>query len=157
MTVKLRSLGIDALDRETGLAVSAVCGALVIIAALATAWRRREIAFGHERLTSVLVWLAFLNLASFRSPFVGGPYGALGSMLLITIAIAAADTLRNRAVWCLAYAALFVMNLLLPTPLAPPARWMVLLSIANQVVLIGLNVAVIVSAWRTRPAMLAPP
>ena len=75
--VKLRTLGITGLDRSTGLAINSIYGVLVLALAAAACWRQRraDLADPDARFSTLMLWLALLDLASMRSPFVGGAYG----------------------------------------------------------------------------------
>ena len=149
--VKLRALGVGALDQRTGLRLTSLYGLVVLAIAGALAWRRRAI-LEADRTTTLLVWLALLNLASFRSPFVGGGYGVMGTVLLVTLAFATTDTLRARIAWGAAYVALATIALAVPTPMpptwpTPPATWVVVVALAGQLLAIALNVVPLVRAW----------
>ena len=64
---------------------------LVVGLAIRAAWRAR----GRSRLGEAVVWLALLNLMSFRSPFVPDAYGLIGSLWLLT-RLVATRPLRSR-------------------------------------------------------------
>ncbi|MEJ7598352.1 MAG: glycosyltransferase family 87 protein [Kofleriaceae bacterium] len=146
LLVKLRTLGLTGLDIKTGLMLTSIYGVIVMVVAVAIAWRRRV--RPEDRVTDVLVWLALLDLASFRSPFVGGAYGTIGTIWLLTIAIATASTLRGRLIWGACYLALSTATLLLPTPVDTPSHAMVAFSVAAHLLMIGVNGAVVARAWR---------
>ena len=153
MLVKLRALGVDALDRQLGLAINSVYGAVVIGLAAAIGWFRRGVLTSPaHRVVTLYTWLAVSNLASFRSPFVGGPYGNIGTVLLAVIGIACAATARERIAWCIVYAFLVVHALILPTPLGIPSTAMVAFTFASQVIVLAINAAPLIRVWRASPS-----
>ena len=80
-TVKLRALGLAALDQANGRHVARVYAVLLAALAIASGLRSRaEGPAGDERsrLDQAGMWLGLLNLASFAGPFVGGAYGSAG-------------------------------------------------------------------------------
>ena len=148
--VKLRVLGLDALDSRTGLLINSIYGFAVLALACAVAWARRAVAVSapHDRLITLTCWLAILNLASFRSPFVGGGYGMFGTVWLVAILIGGAGNLRARLGWAAVYAVLVVGSLIVPTPLAVPTTTRVALSGAINIFVIAVNAWVAGAALR---------
>jgi alpha-1,2-mannosyltransferase len=158
LLVKLRTLGLDAIDIKTGLAINSVYGLAVIALAIAVIWRRRSSVDEPEsRLDALQLWLALTSLASYRSPFVGGAYGMLGTVWLSTIMIGAAATTRARIGWCVTFAILVAGSFIVPTPIHVPTTTRVALSAAFHVFMIGVNAWVCVTAL-SRPSrpMLRP-
>jgi len=154
MLVKLRVLGIDALDKQTGLSITSVYGAIVMGLAAVIGWFRRGVLTSPaHRVVALHAWLALLNLASFRSPFVGGPYGAIGTVLLAVLAIACATTARERIAWCAAYVFLVANSLILPTPVGIPSTAMLAFTLASQVIILAINAVPLLRVWRTIPSV----
>ena len=99
LITKLRHLGLTFLDRSVGRGVSSVYTLLLVVVAIATGWRagRHPAGTPRERLWMAAVWLTILNLASYLSPFVGSLSGAFGTIWLLTLLAALAETPRARA------------------------------------------------------------
>ena len=148
LLVKLRHVGVSGLDIATGLRITSVYGFVVLAGAGFATWRLRARAIQLSRLETAQLWLAVLNLASFRSPFVGGVYGQIGTIWLITLLLAGATSLRGRLVWAAAYLAFGIALLVTPSPSVPPSQPIVWFSIVIHVLMIALNVVVIVRAAR---------
>ncbi|HEY8551466.1 MAG TPA: glycosyltransferase 87 family protein [Vicinamibacterales bacterium] len=117
LTVKLRLLGVEALDQRTGLLLTSVYGLLVLAIAAWAGWRvpwTDTTTAGRLRLLQLA--LALLGLASFRSPFVGAAYGMTSTLWLLTLLAAGAGSGRTRGAWLLGAVALSLVVLWLPTP-----------------------------------------
>jgi alpha-1,2-mannosyltransferase len=158
LLVKLRVLGVDALDKATGLAMTSIYGLAVLALTVAVAWRRRrDLMEPALRLDALSLWFALINLASYRSPFVGGGYGQIGTVWLAVVMIGASETVRARIAWSTVLALIVVGSIVNGTPIAPPTMTQVALSAGFHAVMIGVNVWVCVAALLrpTRP-MLQP-
>jgi alpha-1,2-mannosyltransferase len=158
LLVKLRTLGLDGLDRHTGLTFNSVYGLAVLALAVVVLWRRREsLEQPSGRVEQLQLWFALINLASFRSPFVGGPYGMIGTAWISVIMIGAATTTRARIGWSAVFALIAAGGFIVPTPIEVPTATRVALAALFQVSMIAVNAWVCVSAL-SRPSqpMLRP-
>ncbi len=152
---RLRGLGILDFTRETGALVSAWYGGGLFAAALLAGWSisRSDRTAGDERdrLREAQVWLALLNLGSFRSPFVPDAYALMGTLWLLTLVAAERPPLTVTRVFAFAVpAALFA--LVLDGIFATPPRWLLLLTLVNQLASLGLNGWVLARAVSPAPA-----
>nr|MBA3501484.1 DUF2029 domain-containing protein [Deltaproteobacteria bacterium] len=148
LLVKLRALGLDALDQRVGLQMTSIYGLCVLAVACAVSWRCRRLLL-TDRVIALFTWLALLNLASFRSPFVGGGYGMMGTVLLVTLGLAATKTRSGRIAWACLYVAFALINLIVPTPKAtPPLTEIVVLSLFGQLLALAANATVLIATWR---------
>jgi alpha-1,2-mannosyltransferase len=147
-TVKLRQLGVDVLDRETGKMVTRGLVALLGLAVLAVGWRlvrQARIDSDDARLAALAVMFGFLNLASFISPFVGGAYGAVYTIWLATLLAVSTFPTKIRAGYAVAAVLLFATTALTSSPrfgVAPSTSTMVV-STAGSVLLFGINIAAV--------------
>jgi len=150
LLVKLRNLGASFLDISTGLRVLSGYGLVLLAAAGFVCWRRRGDVLDATptRLQTAQLWLALLNLASFRSPFVGGAYGQLGTVWLLILLVVGAASLRERAVWIAGYVAMCTAAIVIPPPTEPPSTAILWFSVAAHVLMVGINIFVIVRAAR---------
>ncbi len=108
VTRKLVALGLDIVTPRVEQAVQMLFGiALLTVAAVAGFKTRTEGADSRSRLSHAIVWLALLNLASFRSPFLPDGYAYVGTLWLVTLILAARprfswrETLALAAAWIL--------------------------------------------------------
>jgi alpha-1,2-mannosyltransferase len=128
LTVRLRNLGVTALDQRTGLRIASVYGVLIIALAALAGWRadrgkrrtpnkeqgtRSE---SEDRIRLLQVTLALVALASFRSPFAGAPYGSMSTLWLMTFVAAGEPTIRRAAIWLVAMVAIGTAIWALPSP-----------------------------------------
>jgi hypothetical protein len=154
---KLRLLGLLDTTRATGALVSSVYGAALFVAAAAVGWaasRTRRPDGEGTRLREAQVWLALLNLGSFRSPFVPDAYALMGTTWLLTmIAAESRSIIAQRA---LVFAAAAVMFSLVFDGIwvTDPPRWVVVLTLANQLLAFGLNGWVLVRMMLSRTAIV---
>jgi hypothetical protein len=96
LTVRARALGLDGLTEPRGLAIASVYGLLVLAFAAFAGWQSTFAVSdpaGRSRL--VVTAIGLLALASFRSPFVGGIYGLVGTVWLLTLLASRARTERS--------------------------------------------------------------
>jgi alpha-1,2-mannosyltransferase len=159
LTTKLRLLGVPALDQANGKRVAQLyallLAGLVVVGGLRSA---RPGTLGDEamRFSHAARWLAVLNLASFASPFVGGAYGAFGTLWLLGLLAAESPAPRRRALWLGAMALMVVVPWFVPSPgpnvVAAPA-WLVAGALW-QVAAIAVNAWV---AWPTRAIAATAP
>ena len=163
LTVKLRALGASFLTAPVGRALSSAYGLVVVAlgrgSGLAGArpieWARAGFGSGvtiadlldsRARLDTLLLVLALLNLASLRSPFVGGGYGVGGTIWLLVLLLVSdwrRSRLRLRDERDGAWPPFFVAGLLMPGPRGPggvlPPVWLLVLSTVLQVVAFAVN------------------
>ena len=147
LVAKLRLLGIDGADRSVGNFASSAYGLLVGVVALVGGWQRRHAWTGESqrsRLQFAQFWLALLNLGSFRSPFVPDAYAAMGTIWLLTLLVAGRDE-RPLGWRSLAPLGLILLLSLIVDGFIPanPPVWITLLTLANQLLILGLNVSVV--------------
>jgi hypothetical protein len=147
-TVKLRLLGIDALDRETGKAITRGLVALLGIAALVVGWtvvRPSAIGSSRDRLAVLAIAFGFLNLASLISPFVGGAYGALYTIWLGGLLAVSDVPRRPRTAFALLVTGLVIANALTgaPRPGVMPGTATLLVSTMASVLSLSINVAAV--------------
>jgi alpha-1,2-mannosyltransferase len=153
---RLRTLGILEFTRETGALVSAWYGVGLFAAALLAGWSMsragRSTDDERDRLREAQVWLALLNLGSFRSPFVPDAYALMGTMWLLTLVAAERSPITRSRVLVFALAAA-MFALVLDGIFATPPRWLVLLTLVNQIASLGLNGWVLSRAIAPAPAV----
>ena len=142
LLLRLRLLGILDSTVATPSVVSSLYGAVLAAAAfLAGRAVRRTATTDHEcgRLHEAQVWLALLNLGSFRSPFVPDAYALMGTLWLLTLIAAgrSAITIWQTAAFVVAAAAFaIVLDGFLPQN--PPA-WIVAGTLAVQIAALAVN------------------
>jgi len=155
LTVRVRLLGAQALDQLTGLKIASLYGLLVIALAGVAGWKiRPDLTTADGRAVLTQVGLALVSLASFRSPFVGGPYGYVATFWLLILLASTSQTARARAFWI---GGLFVMgagNWLTPSPHFPVSRFWLAASGVLVLVAIAINLLTILRAVRIRPGAL---
>ena len=148
VTVKLRQLGVDALDRETGKMVTRGLVGLLGLAVVAVGWqvvRTASLDGDEARLATLAIAFGFLNLASFISPFVGGAYGAVYTIWLAALVAVSTFPGTIRVGFAVAGALLFVANALAssPRPGVVPSAATLVLSTAGSALLLGINIAAV--------------
>ncbi len=158
LTVRLRNLGLTAVQAPVGRAVASGYGVLVLVLALAAGWySRRSHDDAMSRLALAQLWLALLNLASFRSPFVGMVYGAAGTFWLLTLLIAGAQGTGRRMGWLCVFAVLGGAFALVPSPSdAPASAFGLWWSGVHMAGILALNVWVALSRLRAAIARGEP-
>jgi hypothetical protein len=145
LVTKLRLLGLPMTSPLAGHRASSIYAVLVFALAIAAGWRLRR--FGSTgmpseflRIRYAQVWLALLTLASLRSPFVPDAYGYIGTLWLLTIV--AAEHRWKGSMWFAFAAAAIAVSIVADGALtAPVPTWIVLLSLAIQVLVIAFNAA----------------
>lgn len=139
LVAKLRLLGVAGMTQATGNVVASAYGILLLVLVVVLLARAPENS-DESILDSPLVWLALLNLAAVRSPYVGDGYGQVGTLWLLVLT--ASQQRRTRAqLWVLSLAlVLWAVTLEGFAPAQPPA-WMIVFSIVTQLGLIAFNVA----------------
>ena len=159
LMIKLRVLGVPWTSAAAANLAASLYGVLLVaVAAIAASrlgrLRAAEINLERLRLRQAQVWLALLNLASFRSPFVPDAYALIGTLWLLTL-LAAEGHWRTtgRLVLAVAGAATFVVldGGVLPVPVP---SWIVIGSLVVQVGTIALNLIVAIAPGRGPGEML---
>jgi hypothetical protein len=144
---RLRLLGVLDSTRETGALVSSVYGGVLFIAAIAAGWSRARsrpaLDDGGSRLREAQLWLALLNLGSFRSPFVPDAYALMGTTWLLTLVAAEWRSATGARALALAAAAVMFALVFDGIWVAEVPRWVVLLTLGNQLLALGLNAGVL--------------
>ena len=159
LITKLRVLGLPGTSQAVGNAVSTVYAVLLIPIGILAGVQLSRIAGRFDpnlvRLRQAQVWLALLNLASFRSPFLPDAYGFIGTLWLLMLF--AAENRRRTSTW-IAFAALGAAFCLILDggPVSVPVpTWMALGTLAVQLTAIALNVTAVVAPHR-RAAVFSP-
>jgi hypothetical protein len=153
LTVRLRLLGASWLDQPMGLKVASVYGLIVLALAALAGWKGRiDLSNPAGRVLLVQTGLALMSLASFRSPFVGGPYGLVATLWLLTLLAAASRTRQSAVLWSLAFVACAVANRLTPSPNFPAATFWLAVSGGIFVFALGVNTWCVLRSMRSRPA-----
>jgi hypothetical protein len=140
LTVRLRLLGASWLDQPMGLKVASGYGLIVLALAALAGWKGRiDLSNPAGRVLLVQIGLALMSLASFRSPFVGGPYGIVATLWLLTLLAAASRTRQSAVLWSLAFVACAVANRLTPSPHFPASTFWLAVSGGMFVFALGVN------------------
>jgi len=92
-----------------------------------------------------------MSLASFRSPFVGGPYGLVSTLWLLTLLAAASRTRQSAVLWSLAFVACAVANRLTPSPNFPATTFWLAVSSGIFVFALGVNTWCVLLSIRPHP------
>ncbi len=144
VTVRLRLLGLRALDQPTGLRIASVYGLMVVAFAAFAGWMgRRDLTSPAGRANLLLAVLGLLTLASFRSPFVGGGYGLISTFWTLALLTAVAPARSSRLLWLFAFA-VFATSATL-TPSAAPTNTPTTFWLAVSAALVAFAVGV--GAW----------
>ena len=152
LTVRLRFLGASWLDQPLGLKLTSVYGLIVLALTALAGWKGRiDLSSPAGRVLLLQTGLALMSLASFRSPFVGGVYGLVATMWLLTLLAASSRNYQSAVMWALAYVVCAVGNRLTPSPYFPPTTfWLV----ASGGILVF---ALAVNFWCVVRLILPPP
>jgi alpha-1,2-mannosyltransferase len=150
LTVRARVLGLGWLTEPRGLAIASVYGFLVLAFAAFVGWRSTfDISDPAGRARLVMTAIGLLALASFRSPFVGGVYGLVGTVWLLTLLAGRAPAERSFlgglgliAVFCTA-------SWLIPGPGHAPTTIAMLVSAIVFIVAVGANVFALTLSLRS--------
>jgi hypothetical protein len=152
LTVRLRFLGASWLDQPMGLKVASVYGLIVLALAALAGWKGRiDLSNPTGRVLLVQIGLALMSLASFRSPFVGGPYGLVSTLWLLTLLAAASRTRQSAVLWSLAFVACAVANRLAPSPHFPATTFWLVVSGGIFVFAVGVNTWCVLRLIRPHP------
>jgi hypothetical protein len=145
---KLSLLGVPHMGKEVAVAASWLyTGALVAAAAVGAR-------VGSDPVSRALVWLALLQLASLRSPFTPDTYAKFPLLWILVLLLSR----RSWSGWPLAgmIALLVPANYTVPTIPIMPLPALLALSLADQLVFLGLTVGVLAREG-SRPVEAALP
>jgi alpha-1,2-mannosyltransferase len=152
LTVRLRLLGASWLDQPLGLKVASVYGLIVLVLAALAGWKGRiDLSNPAGRVLLAQTGLALMSLASFRSPFVGGAYGLVATLWLLTLLAAGSRNRQSAVLWSLAFVACAVANRLTPSPYFPATTFWLAASAGLFVFALG------VSTWGALRLILPGP
>jgi alpha-1,2-mannosyltransferase len=153
LSVRLRHLGASWLDQPTGLRATSFSGLLILALAAFAGWKARiDTSNATGRVLLVQTAIALMTLASFRSPFVGGLYGLVSTMWLLTLLVASARTRKIAALWAVAFIVCAVGNILVPSPTYPPTQFWLIASGGLLILAIATSAWSAMSFTRHRPA-----
>jgi hypothetical protein len=153
LTVRLRLLGATWLDQPMGLKVASMYGLIVLALAALVGWKGRiDLSNPAGRVLLVQTGLALMSLASFRSPFVGGPYGLVVTLWLLTLFAAASRSRQSAVLWSLAFIACAVANRLTPSPYYPPTTFWLAVSGGVFVFALGVSTWCVLRLILSRPS-----
>jgi alpha-1,2-mannosyltransferase len=153
LTVRLRDLGASWLDQPTGLRVTSLYGLLMLGLAAFAGWKARiDTSSSSGRALLVQTAVALMTLASFRSPFVGGPYGLVSTMWLLTLLAANAPTRKFASLWAGAFVVCAVGNYLTPSPTFPPTQFWLIASGGILILAMATSIGAVVRSWAPVPA-----
>jgi len=140
LTVRLRFLGASWLDQPVGLKVASVYGLIVLALAALAGWKGRiDLSNPPGRMLLVQTGLALMSLASFRSPFVGGGYGLVATLWLLTLLAADSRNRPSAVLWSLAFVACAVGSRLTPSPYYPATTFWLAASAGIFIFALGVN------------------
>ena len=152
LTVRLRLLGASWLDQPTGLAGTSVYGLLIVLLAVYAGWKARiDLSSSAGRALLVQTAIALMTLASFRSPFVGGLYGMVSTLWLLTLLVAGSNDRKSAAGWLLALLVCSVGNGLTPSPTFPPTPFWLTASAAILIMAMGASLWAVVRSTADFP------
>jgi hypothetical protein len=95
--------------------------------------------------------LALMSLASFRSPFVGGLYGFVATLWLLTLLAASSRNRQSAALWSIAFVACAVVNGLTPSPHFPATTFWLAASGGIFVLALGASTWAVLRLIPSRP------
>jgi alpha-1,2-mannosyltransferase len=144
-TAKLRVLGVTWLDQAAGKHASQRYALLLASFVVWAGLRVRARVDGGQpgdRLRLAILWLAILNLASLGGPFVPVMYGTAGTLWILTLLAATAETPARFWNWIALFVVVTAAILMVPTPRPNemPATSTLILSLALQVGVFAVNV-----------------
>jgi hypothetical protein len=153
LTVRLRFLGGSWLDQPIGLKVASVYGLIVLALAALAGWKGRiDLSNPAGRVLLMQTGLALMSLASFRSPFVGGAYGLVATLWLLTLLAAGSRNRQSAVLWSLAFVACAVGNRLTPSPGYPATTFWLAASGGILVFALGVNTWAVLHSILSRPS-----
>ncbi|NOT35275.1 MAG: DUF2029 domain-containing protein [Candidatus Eisenbacteria bacterium] len=142
---KLSLLGVPGMGQGTAIAVSWMYTiALVGIAALAA----RAAGDGRDasaRLRRALLWLAVLQLASLRAPFVPDVYGQFALLWILVLLLAGVEWRGWRPIALLTL--IVLANFMVPTVPLMPLPALLGLTLVHQILFIALCLGVVGGVW----------
>jgi alpha-1,2-mannosyltransferase len=153
LTVRVRFLGASWLDQSLGLKVASIYGLIVLALAALAGWKGRiDLSSPAGRVLLVQTGLALMSLASFRSPFVGGLYGYVATLWLLTLLVAGSRNRQSAVLWSLAFVACAVGNRLTPSPYFPATTFWLAASGCIFVLALAVNTVCVLQSIRSRPS-----
>jgi alpha-1,2-mannosyltransferase len=157
-TVRLRQLGVTWLTQSRGLMVAQIYGVLVVALAAWAGWRGRfDLAHPGGRIDLVIVGLALVGLASYRSPFVGAVYASLSTLWTMTLLAARGSSPVRSVCWLGGLVALGWAIWLVPSPAAPASQPWVWISGMLVLACMAVNVwAIVTVVWQAPQRVGAP-
>jgi alpha-1,2-mannosyltransferase len=152
LTVRVRLMGASWLDQPLGLKITSVYGLIVLALAALAGWKARSINLSNPAGRALLVQtgLALMSLASFRSPFVGGLYGFVAALWLLTLLAASSRNRQSAVLWSIAFVTCAVVNRLTPSPYFPATTFW--LAASGSIFLLALGA----STWAVLRLILSP-
>ena len=144
LVAKMRLLGIGGMTHDAGIVLATLYGIALagLVAVLLVRFVRHGDSAGSA-LSSPLLWLALLNLAALRSPYVGDGYAQVGTLWL-TALVATQRRWNRLQQWALGLGfAAWAVTLEGFAPAQPRAA-MIAFSILTQVALVAFNASVLV-------------
>ncbi len=155
-TVRLRQLGLTWLTQSYGLLAAQVYGLVVVALAAWAGWRGRfDVRLASGRMNLLQLGLALVSLASFRSPFVGGLYGAFSTLWVMTLFAARAPSPVRTVIWLASTGALTWAIWLVPSPATPYSQLWVWITGVLVLACMIINVFAVVLAVRLPAAARA--
>jgi hypothetical protein len=88
LVLKAGALGLPGATFPRAMQVASLYGVAVIALALLAAWRLRQTPDAARQAGGPILWLALLNLASFRSPYVADAQATMGTLWLLSLLVA---------------------------------------------------------------------
>ena len=156
-TVRLRHLGVAALDRDTGLRIASIYGVLIIALAAFAGWRARiDLSGPSGRLALLQITLGLVALASFRSPFAGAPYGIVSTLWLMTLLAAGAADVRRAALWLAGMFGIAMAVWSLPSPADAPGTTTLLVAGLLFLLTVALNLLAVSNSVNSSSRLPAP-
>ena len=154
IVVKLRHLFWPGPARAIGNVAAGAYGLAVLVLAVMAGWRRRRTGLPGappSRGTEAGIWLALLNLASLRSPFVPDAYAYVGTIWLGILLVADLPRLGARSIALCVTAWLLLSLVFHELTVLPTPAWIVVLSLITQLLAYSINLGVVIRAIRSRP------
>jgi hypothetical protein len=131
---KLQAIGVSAMTRDVGAMLSWAYTVTLLVTTALIAIRGRRTTHANEAAR----WLALLNLASFRSPFLPDLYGMYGTVWLLIVLSADRASTRRDWMWAgSAFVALSIVQAPWINPIPVPA--IMILALVQQVCLVVVN------------------
>lgn len=143
---KLSLLGVPGAGQSTSVGASWVFTVVLVVVAALAARTSGKTQAANGRLLSVVTWLAVVQLASLRSPFVPDTYGQFALLWMLVLLLARIERHGWQTVGLLALVAL--ANVLVPTVEIMPLPALLASTLVLQLLFLALCFAVVVVPWR---------